>query len=102
MVEAGLNFVQTRLCCEFATLQHCPIAIARLLAILNFVSLQLVLLSVFYSIVSPTCSLQQCPCVSFAVFKLCLQLMSLKMSFVSPQTDQTNDEAPTNRTQVSE
>ena len=38
MVETGLNFVQTRLCCEFASFQHCSIVVAHLLATLNSVS----------------------------------------------------------------
>ena len=86
MVQVGPKFVQTCLCCGFASLQHYPIIVAQLLAILNLGSVRLAILSVFCSIVSPIPSYQQCRCVSFADSKLCLQLMSPKMSFVSPRT----------------
>ena len=43
VVQARLNFVQARLCCEFASLQHCPITVADLLAFLNLVSIQRVI-----------------------------------------------------------
>ena len=45
-----------------------------------------VILSVFCNIVSPISTHQHCQCLSFALFQLCLQLISLEMSFVSPQT----------------
>ena len=37
MVEAGLNFVPTCLCCAVASLQRCPIAVAHLPAMLHSV-----------------------------------------------------------------